>query len=199
MLTGCNSEPEHGLSITAVAPYVSYDKSDEYEATLFVGADNLPISLTAEMIVPPSEEESESVEPENYEANMDNLNQNSAEMMGAAGFMKISAQLASKEIDVIISDYENGQRFSAMESFIPLEEVFTEDELSMIDESLFVSYEELDDDNNPTGNMLPASGIDVSHIEELNEFLVADQLVCHVVSNTENLEAAKEYILSLFA
>ncbi len=195
-LTSCGEETEYGLTVTTIAPAVSYEKAEEYAATLTIGDDNLPVFLTAEVMIPPSNDEPEVVS-EDYEVGMDDVNNNAAEMMGSAGFMKITAQISSAEIDVIISDYENGKRLSSMEVFMPLEELFTPEELAEIDESLFVSYEEVDDENNPTGNMLPPSGLDVSSIEEFSEFMAAEQLVCHVISNTQNIQNSKDYVMSL--
>ncbi len=195
ILTGCSSETEHGLAISAIAPYVSYEQAEEYSQTLTVGEDELPVMITTEMVLPSEDEEE--LNSESYEESLDSVNQNAAEMMGSMGMMKVTAQIASSEIDVIISDYENGQRLSASEAFIPLEDLFTPEELAEIDESLFVSYEEVDDENNPTGNILPPAGIDVSSIDEFNEFMTAEQLVIHVVVNTENIDTAKEYILSV--
>ncbi len=194
-LTGCSSESEHGLAITAIAPYVSYEKAEEYSQTLTVGEDNLPVLLTTEMMTAPSEETEETEVADSYEESMDSVNQNAAEMMGAAGMMKVTAQIAGNEVDIIISDYENGQRLS--ESFLPLDELFTTEELAEIDTDLLVSYEELDDENNPTGNILPPTGIDVTSMEEYTDFMSGEQLVIHVVSNTENLEVTKDYMLSL--
>ncbi len=197
-LVGCSSEPEYGLSITAIAPSVSQDKAEEYEATLTVGEENLPVQVNTEMMIPSQEEENVDPDAEyNPEDSMDDLNDKSAEMMGAAGMMKITAQISAKEIDIIISDYENGQRLASMGTYMTLDEVFTAEELAEIDESLIVSYEEYDEDNNPTGNMLPASGIDVTAVEEFSEFMAGEQLVCHVVGNTENLEDSKDYLMSL--
>ncbi len=201
IFTGCSSEPEHGLSVTMIAPYADTDKAEEYEATLSVGAENLPVMINAEMMTATtSTEEAETTDTtdeESYEDSLDNINQNSAEMMGAVGMMTITAQVAGQEIDIIISDYDNAQTLSNNGAFMPLEDVFTAEELAEIDESLHVSYAEVDNDNTATGNMLAPSGIDVSDIEEFSEILYADQLVLHVVGNTENMDAVKEYISTL--
>ncbi len=195
-LIGCGEEIEYGLNITTIAPAISYEMGEEYGATLTVGDENLPVLLTSEMIIPPKSNEQE-VASDDYEVGIDDINNNAAEMMGSAGFMKITAQLTSGEIDVIICDYENGQRLSSMETFMPLENIFTPEELAEIDENLLVSYQEVDDENNTTGTMLPPAGIDVSNIQAISDFMVADQLVCHIVSNTPNMENAKEYMVSV--
>ncbi len=190
---GCSSEPEHGLSITAISPIIDTEKAEEYAATITVGEEALPVLLLPEMMTAPSDEEV--VDDENYEPSSDDVYAKSAEMMGAAGMMKVSAQISAKEVDIIISDYENAQRLS--EGFMPLSEVFTAEELEQIDETLFVSYGITDDEGNVTDEMMPASGIDVTNIEAFSEFMSGEQLVCHIVGNTENFDASKEYMMSM--
>ncbi len=194
LTTSCSSDPDYGLQVTMVAPYVDVNMLEDYGQTLMVGEQ--AVSVLGESIVPLSEEE-ENTGEESVEESLEELNNNSMEMMGTAGMMKVTARIASKEVDVILSDYENGQRFAASGSFMPLEELFTEQELAELDESLFVSYEEMDDEGDLTGVALPASGIDVSGVEELTQFMVTDTIICHVVSNSENVDVAKEYMLSL--
>ncbi len=191
LLVGCTAEPDYGLKITAIAESVSYEKGQEYAETLTVGPESQPVRVTTELMTVPVDEEDMTTE------DYDDVTQASAEMMGAAGLMKVSAQIAGEDVDIIISDYENAQRLSNSESFLPLDEVFTPEELAEIDESLYVSYEQVDDEGNPTGEMLEPTGIDVTHIPEFSTFLGAEQIVCHVVANAINIDASKEYILSL--
>ncbi len=195
-LVSCSSDPEYGLSITAVAPAVDYEEAEAYADTLTIGEAALPVSVYAEMLIPISSD-TETTDDQSYEDSVSDINQKSAEMMGSATLIKVTAQISGNEVDIILSDYENGKRLSSSDAFKPLDEVFTAEELASIDESLFISYELTDDDGNPTGEMTPPVGIDVSHVEEFAGFMAADQIVCHVVANTENLEHSKEYVLSL--
>ncbi len=197
----CGSTEEYGLTVTAIAPEIDYEKAQQYSQSLTAGTEELPVYISTEMITAAnregsSEEAASSADGVSPDA-VGEIGSKSAEMMGATSLMKITTQLAANEIDIIICDYDNGQHFAQGGAFMPLSELFSAEELASIDEFTLVSYEQTDEEGNPTGEMMPQSGIDVSHIEELTDFISADRIVCHVVKNTENLEAATEYMLSL--
>lgn len=172
----CGSSTEYGLTISALSPTVDTDKAEDYAETLTVG-DDLAVSVTATAI---------SSGDDGGDALTSTTNK-----------VVITAQITGAELDVILADYDNGAAFANIGSFLALEDVFTEEELSEIDESLFVTYEETDDEGNGTGENLAICGIDVSSVSEFSEFMSGEQIIVHVVANTENLDEVKEYILSL--
>lgn len=183
-----SSDDDYGLRITAIAPFVDDDVAQDYADTLSVG-DGLSVSVVTSSITATS----------TIGDSGDSVTDASISLASSTSIMAIATQVAASEIDIIICDYDNGSYFTNVEYFMSLDELFTEDELSAIDSSLFVSYDVTDDDGNATGETLDNYAIDVTSVSELSEFISGEQLVLHVVANAKNLDEVKEYILSLVA
>lgn len=178
-LTACGSSSNYALRILATAPVVSSDNAEDYASTITVGDDEA-VSVTTEAINTTS-------------------NDSLLELTNSTTILTVSTQIASKEIDIMLTDYYNASYFANSDVFMPLDELFTEDELSAIDSSLFVYYDETDDDGNSTGETLAVYGIDVTSVSEFSEFITADQIVINVLYNAQDTDAVKEYILSILS
>lgn len=184
LLTGCGKKESAGLRIVAAGPYVDDSKAGEYGKSVLIGEEKAELST---MLLSGSTVSSDS----------DDVNAKSADLAVSANLMKLTAMIAGKEVDVMICDIDAAARFVNDEVFLPLNELFTEEELAEIDESLQIVYEAKDDDGNPTGEMLDACGIVVSDREDLKAFLPSENIGVYVIGNTTNLDTAKQYVMSL--
>lgn len=114
-----------------------------------------------------------------------------------AGIMKLTMTMAGQEADVLIADYDSARRNAGSEAFYPLNELFSEEELSPYLDKI-ISFELTDDQGNPTGEKIENCGIDVSDSAELTAICPgADSVGVYVISNAPNLEQAKEIFRQL--
>lgn len=77
-----------------------------------------------------------------------------------AAVMQQTAMAAAGEMDIMICDDENGARNCRSDLFLPLSDVFTEEEIASFGETL--SFEMVDESGNPTGEMTPECGVRVT-------------------------------------
>lgn len=187
--TGCSSKEEnYTLRLAAAAPFVDDAKAKEYAQQLQLSGEENKISMyTAN--VPTPKEVGDEADPEGA----------AAEMNGSANAMKITAMIASEELDVFLCDVQTAGRFVQSGSFYSIEELFTGDELSGIAPERLLSYPKLDTENNPTEEILPACGIDISGNEAVNGFISSEQIGVFVAANATNLDLSKELVLQLIA
>ncbi len=109
-----------------------------------------------------------------------------------AGIMKLTMVMAGQEADVLIADYDSAWRNAGSEAFYPLTELFSEEELNPYLDKI-VSFELTDDQGNPTGEKVENCGIDVSDNAELTAICPgADSVGVYIISNSPNLDTAKE-------
>ncbi len=114
-----------------------------------------------------------------------------------AGIMKLTTMFAGKEADILIADYDTAKRNAGSEIFYPLTDLFTEEELEPFQDKL-ISFEMSDDEGKLTGEKFENCGIDVSDNEELAGMCVgADSVGIYVISNSQNVETAKEIFRQL--
>ena len=120
-------------------------------------------------------------------------------MMGIAGMMKTSMLVAAGELDVVVASLDNAARDARGEMFLPLDEVFTADELASLGDRL-LSFDHIDTDGYETwltGAKTPVCGIDITGNEEMRAIFGNQKIGVFIVANTRNLELAKEVMLSL--
>lgn len=187
---GCGAQETFDLRLAAAGPYVDGAKAQTYAEQLKLSGENRKASMYAASIPAPAESSGEaSAEP--------NPDAAAAELAGSTNAMKISTMIAAKELDVILCDVQTAARFARSESFYALEELFTEEELGAIPAERRLAYTKLDGEGNPTEELLPACGIDVSGNESLREFIASDQIGVFVVANAADPDLAKAFVLQL--
>lgn len=120
-------------------------------------------------------------------------------MLGATGMMKFSAMIAAGELDVVVSDLDNAARSARSDSFIPLDEILSAEEITALEGKL-LSFEHMETDGyttTPTGEYTPICGIDITGNEALKAIYGDQQIGVFIVANTDNPELAKEVMLAL--
>lgn len=118
--------------------------------------------------------------------------------MQMAGMMKLTMALAAQEVDVIIADELNAARNARSDSFYALSDLFTADEIAALGDRA-LSYELLDDEGNPSGEMGPACGVDVTGDSALVNVVGNAQVGAFVAGNAANLENAKDLMRALIS
>lgn len=113
-----------------------------------------------------------------------------------AGIMKISAMVAANEIDVMICNLEDAARNARSEMFSTLDEVFTEEELEPFADRL-LTFDQVDDDGNPTGEQTPVCGISLTGTELFSDVYGDTEYGIFIVANTQNLDLAKDVFLAI--
>ena len=118
--------------------------------------------------------------------------------MQMAGMMKLTMALAAQEVDVIIADELNAARNARSDSFYALSDLLTADEIAALGDRA-LSYELLDDEGNPSGEMSPACGVDVTGDSALVHVVGNAQVGAFVAGNAPNLENAKDLMRALIS
>lgn len=116
--------------------------------------------------------------------------------MQMASMMKLTAAMASQEVDVIIADEANAARNARSEAFYALSDLMTADEIAALGERA-LSYELLDDMGEPSGEMTPECGVDVSGDSELEKVFGNARIGAFVAANAPNLENSKDLVRAL--
>lgn len=116
--------------------------------------------------------------------------------MQMAGIMKLSAAIAAQEVDVLIADEANAARNARADNFFALSDIMTAGQIAALNVGA-LSYEELNEEGHPAGNMLPACGIDLSADERLQAVFGKEQIGAFAVGNAPNLENAKALMNAL--
>lgn len=115
-----------------------------------------------------------------------------------AGMSKIGAMFASGEIEVLICDKENAQRYGSgdPELFAALDTLFTKEEIDAL-KGEPVSIELTDDEGAPTGEQSAPCGVNLSGNATLVSTLGLQDVNVFVVSNAKNMDLAKQVFLAL--
>ncbi|QUH30512.1 hypothetical protein [Vallitalea guaymasensis] len=101
---------------------------------------------------------------------------------------KFIANISARELDVLILDKEQFDSLVLQGSMLPLDQVFSEDELGKLTDRLLKGKSEED-----TNEQI--YGIDITDIEKIKTVMVGDSdIVIGVVSNTLKIEESKKVI-----
>lgn len=111
-----------------------------------------------------------------------------------AGMTRMMGMLASGEIELLICDSGNAKRYGESgRSFVPVSELFTEEEITALNlETVMVPV--LDDEGNETGEMSAPCGIDLSACTLLTQALYKTDVAAYVIVDSPNLDNAKAVI-----
>ena len=173
-LTSCGSEKSDTLQVVVCAPYVDEETLSAYSDAMYAEHPEWAEGESAVEFVAFSGG-SEDIDPSAF----------------AASMMKISAMVTSKEVDLMICDFDNAQRNARGEMYSPLTDIFSEEELATY-EGRTMSFEAVDENSEPTGEMLPESGISLNGNEKLDAIYGDTEYGVFYVSNTKNPDLAKE-------
>lgn len=106
------------------------------------------------------------------------------------GLVKLTSLIAANEVDVLVSSMAEAERQAAADTFAPLSDAFTVEELAGFEQ---VSFEVVDDQgiegalhNIPCGILLTDS--EISSLDESG-------MALFLISNTQNPDAAREIFL----
>ena len=107
--------------------------------------------------------------------------------------MKIMVSIVSAEVDVILADEANATHDSLVESFYPLTDLLTEDEIAKVgDRALSYMLMDVDDRGNPVEEPLAACGIDITGTGLADGAVASDrEMGFFVVANAPNKAASK--------
>ncbi len=182
-LTGCtsgNDASSASLHVTLAATYVPEDAVTALETELVTAFPALNTEESKMVISGISMGDSEK-DPEGT----------------MAGMAKLMGMMASGEIQLLICDPDNARRYAENgESYIPISELFSEEELAASDLKT-VSVPLLDEENNYTGEYSQPCGIDLSGSSLLYSNLYSKDMAAYVMINTTNVDNAKDVILHL--
>lgn len=118
-----------------------------------------------------------------------------ADPMGAmAGITRMTALMASHEMDLLIADPSNGARNARSEAFVPLSELSGLDDYA----SRVITIHGADDEGNVTAEVLPDYGIDLSDNASLSALISGGEVGAYVV-NPDKAETAVTIINYLMA
>ena len=121
-------------------------------------------------------------------------------MMGMAGMMQMAAVVSTGDIDVFISDMENGARNARGGMFMSIDKLFPNENLSAIEDRL-LSFDIMTTDEyepKPTGEKTPVCGISIANNDQLRRIFGNRDVGIFIVENTKNLELAKKVMRSFF-
>lgn len=185
LLTGCSSSSDKQgesatLQVVVLAPYVFEENAKTLEDTLNAQLPHLTTE-TASMTMTCISAGNSETDPYGTMAAM----------------TRMAGMLSSNEIDLLICDETNARRYAENgEVFIPLSELFTQEEME--EAGIVAAYVALlDDEGNPTGEMSEACGVDLSGCTTLKELLLISDLNAYVITDSANVENAKDVILYL--
>ncbi|TVR61315.1 MAG: hypothetical protein EA426_03630 [Spirochaetaceae bacterium] len=112
-------------------------------------------------------------------------------MIVMAGSTRIAAMLASREIELWISDPENAKKYADNgANYIALDELFSADEISLLGGTP-IAIPVTDREGNTTGELSPIVGIDLSQNAAVAEMTGIRAPQMFVLAGSSNLEAAK--------
>lgn len=114
----------------------------------------------------------------------------------AAGSVKVSAMVASGEIDVMICDLENAAKYARSETYLPLEDFLSPEEPAGYEERL-LSFDLVDDEGNPTGEQTPAYGISMNGSEAFDSLYGDTDYGIFLIGNADPAELSKTVFLDL--
>lgn len=178
-LTSCGSGESSALQVVVCAPYVDEEALAAYSDAMYAEHPEWAEGESAVEFVAFSGGSADT-DPSAF----------------AASMMKISAMVASNEVDLMICDYDNAQRNARGEMYTPLADIFSEEELAAY-EGRTMSFEAVDENSEPTGEMLPECGISIDGNKLLDAVYGDTQYGVYYVSNTQNPDLAKEVMLQI--
>jgi ABC-type glycerol-3-phosphate transport system substrate-binding protein len=176
-LSGCSEESskQNNPNIVVSASYVNDAEADNLKQQINEVLPDMGIEVTAISVGDPNKDPASAM----------------------AGIMKLTTMFAGKEADILIADHDTAQRNAGNEIFYSLTDLFTEEELEPFQDKL-ISFETTDDEGKPTGEKFENCGIDISDRAELAGMCVgADSVGIYVISNSTNLDTAKEIFRQL--
>lgn len=176
-LTGCGGGGSSALQVAAANPYVSEEALAAYSGELLAAHPEWPEGEVEFTALSLGSEESDAA-------------------AYAASVMKVSAMVASGEIDVMICDLEDAARNARSGIYLPLEDFLSEEELAAYSD-LALSFDMLDDGGSPTGEQTEACGLSLTGSGVLSDIYGESEYGVFIVSNTENVELAKEVALAI--
>ncbi len=117
-------------------------------------------------------------------------------MVTMGALTKFTGMMASNEVELLISDTDNASRNASNgDAFIPLSELFTEQEIASFTRET-ITLPMKDNDGNETGERTAPCGVDISDLPGVTQMMGADASA-YIVANTKNLDAAKALFLHL--
>lgn len=180
LLSGCGANGENkvgstGLNLTFMSSHVDGEAADAFGVDLLKQATDLK-------------------EGEGIEINPQSTGSTDADpAMTMGAMMKIDAMIAAKELDVMICDTDQAARYARSESFLPMNELLSEEQLKSAQGRL-ISYDMVDMEGNATGQETAAVGLDISQVDGLTSFMDDSDKAVFVVANTQNLAASRQLI-----
>lgn len=177
MMTGCSSGDQAGnasLQVVVLAPYVQEEKVQALMDALNAALPQLTTD-TAHLVM------------NSISAGYSDTDPYST----MAAVTRMGGMLAGHEIDLLICDAENAQRYGESgESFVPLAELFTEEEIAALG-IIPATVPVLDGDGNPTGDRSAPCGVDLSGNTALETLLGQKGMSAYVIIDTANLDNAR--------
>lgn len=177
LFSACGSgedQKKTGITVAVCGPYIDETSVQSIQESLQGAAGDKPVEVIAVSMGDPEKDP-----------------------MGAtAGIMKLTSMVAAKELDVLLSDFDSAKRNAANEMYGSLEEVLSQEQLASY-EGRLITFDKMDEENNPTGEQYPACGIDVSGNEAYLSICGGTSAGVYIVSNTSDLESAKAVMLKM--
>ncbi|MBR6790255.1 MAG: hypothetical protein IKM31_05235 [Oscillospiraceae bacterium] len=172
VLAGCGGEPESGAGGIDVAVITKYTLEEEnpLPAALEENLPDLPCAVTT---IATGDAESDPT-------------------VAMAGMMRLTALIASGDVDVVVASMEEAERQAKAESFTPLSDMFTDEELAGFET---ISFEVISED----GTIGPLNGVPCGillkndRISSMDESGMGVFLIC----NTEEPEQAADVMMAL--
>lgn len=175
-LSSCGSdESSDALQILAEAPYVDTEQLNNYAESFSASSEALTTAGKTAEFTDLSVGSSDS-DPTLY----------------GTSTMKVSAMIAAGEVDIMICSLDEAARNARGEYYYDLEELFTPEELAQIPEENLLSFDMVDDEGNATGEKTAVCGVQISGNEALDNAMAGTDYGVFIISNTENLDLAKE-------
>ncbi len=190
-MTGCSGGGDQktanrSVAVAVLAPYVLDGALPEFEAQLRAGLPGLNTE-ESQMLIQAVSTGDTKADP----------------MSAMAGMTKVTTMMIDKQIEIMICDADNAQRYSeGGAAYLPLDELFTAEEQNDLG-VIALTVSAVDKDGNLTGDQSAPCGISLENCEGLiNIFKMSDLgLYVFVTSpdmpNIENIRTAVRYILNM--
>lgn len=172
VLAGCGGEPESGAGGIDVAVITKYTLEEEnpLPAALEENLPDLPCAVTT---IATGDAESDP---------------NAA----MAGMMRLTALIAAKDVDVVVANMEEAERQAKAESFTPLSELFTDEELAGFE---IIAFDTISDDG--TAGSLHDIPCGILLHNEAIASMDESGMGVYIVCNTEQPEQAARVMLAI--
>ena len=121
------------------------------------------------------------------------ISTSSADNTSYVNLQKLAANMAAKDVEVLLGDYDTIYGYAASDFYADLRNYFTDEELEALGDRV-VYYDYMDEDGNLTGESAPLF-IDVTDAPKLveNNCFVCDRVLLGFASNTQRPEAAMAF------